>query len=73
MLQDKCELPPLEEPIALKMRLEEEKTNLTHSLTNLGRDSLLKQSILLYEDSNPSFYRRMTGHESVKKLTKEAT
>jgi len=54
------------------MRLEEEKTQVSQSLTNLGEVLYSKYQIYYFKDSSPPFIGERTGHEFAKKLTKEA-
>ena len=73
MLQDKCELPPLEGTKALKMRLGrgEDKFSL-HSITNLGEFCYFNYHFYYLKDPSPPFIRARAGHGAIK-LVPQAT
>ena len=72
MLQDKCEMPPLEGTKALKMRLGRGEDN-SHSLNhNLGEFSYFKIQFYYLKDPSPPFIGARVGHDATK-LVPQAT
>ena len=56
---------------ALKMRLEEEKTQVSQSLTNLGEVLYSKYQFYYFKDSSPPFIGERTGHELQRSLQRK--